>query len=290
MLIRRPFPFPGPADVARRTVAGLCALACVAAPAGAQLLEDTPAELQGVGIEDRPNAAIPLQLTFRDEEDREVALGRYFTPDKPVILNLVYFNCPMLCNVFLDGFTSTLRGLAWTPGDQFEIVTVSIDPRDDAEGALAKRTRYIEELGRTEAVDGWHFLTGSEEQIAALAEALGFTYRWNEERSEYMHSAGLFIATPDGRLSRTLYGVAFEPQTVRLSLVEASDGKIGSAVDQMILFCYAYDHTEGRYGPAAMKLMRAFGAVTVVVLGTLLAIFWKAERRRRNSVSLGAQS
>jgi protein SCO1/2 len=274
----------------RRGAGVLAALAVLAAPVSAQLLEDTPAALEGVGIEDRPNAALPLQLTFRDEAGQEVALGSFFASGKPVIVNLVYFNCPMLCNVFLDGFTSTLSGMDWTPGDQFEVVTVSIDPADDAAGATAKRAHYLEELGRPEAETGWHFLTGSDEQIHALADAVGFTYHWDEKKAQFMHSAGLFVATPEGRLSRTLYGVAFEPQTLRLSLVEASDGKVGSAVDRMILFCYAYDHTEGRYGPAAMKLMRAFGAVTVVVLGALLATFWRTERRRRNSVSLGART
>jgi protein SCO1/2 len=269
---------------------GLAVALLLPAAAGAQRLEGQPEPLEGVGITEHLDEPVPLDLTFRDEQGREVALGRYFSEGKPVALNLVYFDCPMLCNVFLDGFTATLRELDWTPGKEFEIVTVSIDPEDTPEGATAKRAHYIDQLGRPEAADGWHFLTGNEENVRALARAVGFGYRLNEDTGEYAHSAALFLATPDGRLSRYLYGVAFDPQTLRLSLVEASDGKVGTAVDQLILFCFAYDHTAGRYGPAAMNLMRAAGAVIVVAMGLYLASAWRRSARRRHSETLGAQS
>jgi protein SCO1/2 len=221
---------------------------------------------------------------------REVALGSFFTPGRPVILNLVYFNCPMLCNVFLDGFVGTLRDLDWTPGNEFEIVTVSIDPADDAAGATKKRAHYVERLGRPDAAKGWHFLTGDQASVRKLADAVGFSYRYMEDRKEYAHSAGLFVATPGGRISRVVTGVMFEPQTLRLALVEASDGRIGSPMDQLILFCFAYDHTAGRYGPAAMKIMRVGGLLTLLVLVGFLAANHRREARRHRAASAGAGS
>ncbi|MGH2569755.1 MAG: SCO family protein, partial [bacterium] len=252
----------------------LAALGATAA-SRAQQLEAPPAELDGVGITERLDAALPLDLAFLDERGETVALGQYFEEGRPVVLNLVYFDCPMLCNVFLDGLVTTLRELDWTPGKEFRVVTVSIDPTDGPEGARAKRGHYVARLGRPEAEQGWHFLTGSEENVRRLADAVGFAYRYDEERREYMHSAALFVATPEGRLSRYLYGVAFDATTLRLSLVEASEGRVGSAMDQLLLFCFAYDHTAGRYGPAALKLVRAFGAVTACALGLFLATHWR---------------
>ncbi|HMB67815.1 MAG TPA: SCO family protein, partial [bacterium] len=205
----------------RRIIAAAAgaALTVTALPAvaAAQLLEDAPEPLEGVGITEKLDAALPLELTFRDETGETVTLGRYFGQEKPVALCFVYFNCPMLCNVFLDGFTATLRELDWTPGNEFEIVTVSMDPRDTPEGAVKKRAHYVESLGIPAAEEGWHFLTGDEESIRRLAGAAGFEYRFDEETGEFQHSAGLFVTTPDGRISRVLYGVMYEPQTLRLS-------------------------------------------------------------------------
>jgi protein SCO1/2 len=277
-------------DIAALAGAGLLAAALAPAPARAQLLEDAPPALEGVGITEKLDAPLPLELTFRDEAGRPVTLGRYFGQDRPVALCFVYFNCPMLCNVFLDGFTATLKDLEWTPGQEFDIVTVSMDPRDTPEGAVAKRKRYVESLGRPAAEAGWHFLTGDETAIRRLADAAGFAYRFDEETGEFQHSAGLFLSTPDGRISRVLYGVMFEPQTLRLSLVEASDGRIGSPMDQVLLFCFAYDHTEGRYGPAAMKIMRAGGALTMLAVAVLVVAYWKRDSRRRHGTTLGADS
>lgn len=277
-MIRRALPVP-------LWIAGV---ALTAVPAASQLVENTPEPLEGVGITEHLDRPLPLELTFQDESGETVSLGQYFGDRKPVILNLVYFDCPMLCNVFLDGFTASLKELDWTPGGEFEVVTVSIDPEDDAAGARAKNKHYIEALGRPEASDGWHFLTGSEKNIQELARTVGFGYRFDEESGEFMHSAGLFLATPDGRLSRYLYGVMFEPQTLRLSLVEASNGKIGTTMDQVLLFCFAYDHTEGRYGPAAMNIMRGSAALTVLVLAVLLAWHWRRAPKGTPAATMGA--
>ena len=265
-----------------------CVLLCLGGPARAQLLEDTPEGLKGVGIDEHLDETLPLDLTFLNEEGETVALGSYFRPGKPVALCFVYFDCPMLCNVFLDGFTASLSDLGWTPGQEFEIVTVSIDPGDTPPDAVKRRARYLERLGKPGAEAGWHFLTGSQAHITALTEAVGFRYQLDPGTGEFHHTTALFLATPEGRLSRYLYGVVFDPRTLRLSLVEASDGKIGTASDQVLLFCFAYDHTEGRYGPAAMNLMRAAGALVVVALGAFIALNIRRERRRGSPASLGA--
>lgn len=279
-----------PTRVRSLRLTGWCvaSLLALAAPATGQLVEKTPQGLEGVGIDEHLDEALPLDLTFTDENGDTVALGAFFRQGRPVALSLVYFDCPMLCNVFLDGFTASLQELEWTPGQEFEVVTVSIDPEDDAAGASAKRAHYVEQLDRPEAAKGWHFLTGSQENITALAKAVGFRYQFDPAAGEFHHVTALFLATPEGRLSRYLYGVVFDPKTLRLSLVEASDGRIGTATDQLLLFCFAYDHTEGRYGPAAMNLMRAFGAVCVIVLGVFIAMNIRRERRRGHAASLGA--
>lgn len=266
------------------------ALACAPVAVRAQLLEDAPEEVQGVGITDRSGARLPMDLRFTDEQGNEVALGSFFRPGHPVALNLIYFNCPMLCNVFLDGFAAGLSDLDWTPGQEFDVVTVSIDPRDDAAGATRKKAHYLEQYGRPEAAAGWHFLTAKPAAVKELADSLGFAYRFLEDKGEFAHSAGLFVATPDGRLSRTITGVVFEPQTLRLALVEASDGKIGTPMDQFLLFCFAYDHTAGRYGPTAMRLVRLFGLMTLVALGVVLAALWRRDAARHRSTNLGASS
>ncbi len=280
--------------IRRRVPAFALALACCApaavSPARAQVIEDVP-ELEGVSIVEHLDAQLPLELSFLDEQGKSVRLGDFFAPERPVLLNLVYYNCPMLCNLLLDGFVAGIRGVDWDPGKQYEIVTVSIDPKDTPKGATIKRDHMVEELGRPQAAAGWHFLTGREENVRALADAIGFHYRYDEESREYMHAAAIYVATPEGRLSRYLYGVRFEPATLRLSLVEASDGKIGTTMDQILLYCFAYDHTAGRYGPAAFKIMRLGAGLTVVILGGFLGASWIAEsRRRRRPVSLGART
>lgn len=257
--------------------------------AKAQIVENV-AELEGVSITEHLDSTLPLELEFVDETGAPHKLGDFFHRERPVIVNLVYYNCPMLCNLLLDGFVAGLRGVDWTPGKEFEIVTVSIDPRDNAAAASKKRDHQIESLGRPEARDGWHFLTGSQENITALAKAIGFNYRFDETSREYMHAAAIYVATPEGRLSRYLYGVQFQPATLRLSLVEASRGKIGSPMDQILLYCFAYDHTAGRYGPVAFKIMRLGAALCAGILGVYLGASWIAGSRRRRVVVPGART
>lgn len=240
-------------------------------------MEPRPKELEGVGVTERAGTKLPLGLEFTDEAGRAVRLGDYVRGKRPFILNLVYYRCAMLCNLILNGQVEALKGIPWTPGREFEIITVSIDPRETHTLAKLKKQNYIRDYGKPEAAGGWHFLTGGEKSIRALADAAGFGYRYDEKKDIYVHSAAIFLGTPDGRLSRYLYGVMFAPATLKLSLVEASEGKTGGAIDKIMLFCFHYDADSGRYGPAAMNIMRLGGALTALLLGGALGIFWMRE-------------
>ncbi len=212
-----------------------------------------PPLLKKVGFAQRLDAQLPLELPFIDDQGRTVTLGDYFH-DRPVILVLAYYRCPMLCTLVLNGLTQSLFDVPFDAGKQFEIVTVSIDPRETPELAAAKKKTYVTRYGRPGAAAGWHFLTGPQTSIAPLAEAVGFRYTYDAKRDEYAHAAGIVVATPGGRLARYFYDVRFRPRDVRLALVEASAGKIGTPIDQILLYCFHYDPTEGKYGTTIMAL------------------------------------
>lgn len=257
----------------------LAALCC--GPLAAQRAEPLPQELEEVGITQNLERQIDLDLPFVDEQGEIVSLSAYFSAERPVLLSLVYYECPMLCTLVLDGMVRVLEQMEWIPGKQFEIVTVSFDPNDTAELAREKKNNYLRSYGRPQAAAGWHFLTGSPDSIERLTREVGFRYRYLEENGEFAHPAALIILTPDGRISRYLYGVHHDPQTLRLSLVEAAAGGIGSPVDQFLLYCYRYDPDKGTYAPVAMKLMRVGGGLTVLVIGSLLALLYLREARNK---------
>jgi protein SCO1/2 len=269
----------------RAIVAGVIAL-LVAMPAAAQRTEPLPADLEEIGVTQNLNAELPLDLEFVDEEGRTVTLGSYFDSDRPVLLSLVYYECPMLCTLVLDGMVRVMEEMDWVPGDQFEIVTVSIDPEETTKLANQKKDNYLRSYGKPEAAKGWHFLTGEEDAIRELADTVGFRYRYLEENDEFAHPAVLFVLTPDGKVSRYLFGVQHDPQTLRLSLVEASEGGIGNPVDKFLLYCYRYDPAEGTYAPVAMQLMRVGGGVTIFLLGTVMLTLWLREAKQRRSKRL----
>lgn len=259
----------------------LAGLLAACAPALAQdRIEPVPKALQRVGVEEKLDAPLPLQLPFKDDRGRDVTLGSYFKPGRPVILTLNYYRCPMLCTLELNGLVQGLKGLAWTPGDEFQIVTVSIDPNELPPLARAKKQTYLEDLGRPSADAGWHFLTGSAASVDALTKAVGFSYEYDKETDQYGHAAVIFLVSPEGRLTRYLYGVQFDTPTLKLGLVEASKGRIGSALDRFILYCYHYDSNQGHYALAAVKIMRVGGALTVLLLGSVIGGFWLRERKR----------
>jgi protein SCO1 len=234
-----------------------------------------PDLLKGVGIDQKLDGQIPLDLTFRDEQGRPVQLGQYFG-QKPVVLSLAYYNCPMLCTQVLNGLETGLKELKMDAGKQFNVLTISIDPSEKPTLAAAKHDLYTGIYAHPGAGDGWHFLTGDEPQIRRLADALGFRYAYDPETKQFAHASAIMVLTPDGRISRYLYGIEYRERDLRLALVEASHGKIGSPVDQILLFCYHYDPIAGKYGLLISRVIKAGGILTVLALG--LMILWLSRR------------
>lgn len=267
------------------------ALAAIAPPgARAERAEPLPEELEGVGVSERLGQAIPLDLPFTDEDGRPVKLGNYFAAGRPVLLDLGYYRCPMLCNLVLNGFIEGLRDVdGWVPGRDFEVVVVSIDPLETPKLAKLKKQSYVREYGKPESAEGWHFLTGSAESIARLTDAVGFRYRWIEDRNDYAHAAVLTTLTPGGKVARYLYGVVFDPRTIRLSLAEAAEGRSISAMDQLLLYCFHYDPSSRSYSFAAINLMRAGGVLVLIVVGASLASLFLRESRRRRAANVTAE-
>lgn len=250
----------------------------------AQRASEKHQDLEGIEIQENLGDDIPTDLTFTDSSGQTVRLGDYFQDGKPVVLNMVYYECPMLCTFALNGLLDVLKETDWTPGEEFNVVTVSFNPEEGPELSEPKKNNYIESLDRPEAAGGWAFLTGDKENVEALAETVGFTYEWVEEQQDYAHATALMIATPEGKLSRYLHGVFYDPKTLRLSLIEASGGEIGSITENAVLqYCLLYDPDKGEYGPAAMKIMRAGGALTIGAVVAALVFFHLYERRRKPS-------
>ncbi|MCU0981171.1 MAG: cytochrome c oxidase subunit II [Pirellulaceae bacterium] len=276
---------------ASRLVTLACGLALglsLPGDAVAQRQEAAPQVLTEVGIDEQLGGQIPLGLRFRDENGREVTLASLFPGDRPAVLSLNYSDCPMLCTLVLNGLIDGLQELSWTPGREFDVISVSIDPLETPQRARLTKQRYLRDYGRPETAAGWHFLTGTQENIKRLAEAVGFRYKYVEKDKQYAHAAVIMICTPQGRMSRYLYGVQFPEQTLRLSLVEAGEGKVGSTMDRVLLFCFHYDAEAGRYGPVARNLMKLGAGMTCMVVLLTLIPYWL--RRRSHAAHLGAAS
>lgn len=239
-----------------------------------------PASLEGVRIEQRLDAQVPGELTFLDEQGHEVQLKRFFG-DKPIILTLVYFRCPMLCTQVLNGMVHALQGMpGFEIGDQFQVVTVSFDPKDDVDVAVQKKANYVKSLGSPHAAEGWHFLTGQEDQIQRLTDSVGFFYKYDTSSNQYSHASALMVLTPEGRVARYFYGITFRPRDLRLGLVEASNGKIGTPVDSVLMYCFHYDPASGKYNVAVMNLVRVGGAAMLLALGAFFMTAWWSGRKK----------
>ncbi len=237
-----------------------------------------PAPLREIGFDQKLDAPLPMETRFKNELGREVRFGDYFG-QKPVVLAFVYYDCPMLCTQIISSLTSTLRTMSLEAGQDFEIVMVSFDPRETPAMAAQKKAEYLARYDRAGADDGWHFLTGDEASIRQLTHAAGFRYTWDEETKQFAHPAGIIVVTPDGRPARYLFGIEYGPRDLRLALVEASEGKVGSPVDALLLYCYHYDPMTGRYGLLVMRLLRIAGAATVLALGGFIVLMVRRERR-----------
>ena len=263
----------------------LLTIALLAASAGAQInsgvmsppANTRPPLLQNVGIEQHLDAQVPPDLIFRDDAGKTVKLGDYFGR-KPLILNLVYYNCTMLCGEALAGLASAMRLVKFDVGNEFDVVTVSFDPRETPEMAAAKKIDYVKRYDRANAASGWHFLTGQPDSINALTKVVGFQYQYDPKSNQYAHATAIMVLTPQGRISRYFYGVDFPPKDLRMGLVEASQGKIGNAVDAVLLYCYHYNPETGKYGAMVGNILRIAAAATILLLGGLIFILWRLDR------------
>ena len=237
-----------------------------------------PQALREIGFDQYIDQRVPLDTTFRDEAGATVRLGDYFG-NKPVVLVFAYYDCPMLCTQVINGLSSALGVMSLNPGRDFEIVTVSFNPRDTPASAAAKKASYLERYRRPGAAAGWHFLSGDQANIDRLTRAAGFRYAWDAATKQYAHPSGVIVLTPDGRLSKYLFGIEYGPRDLRLGIVEASAGRIGTPVDSLLLYCYHYDPMTGRYGLAIMRVIRMAGAATVLAIGTFIFVMVRRERK-----------
>lgn len=238
-----------------------------------------PAPIREVGFDQRLNAALPLDVELVDEHGRRVTIGDYFGR-RPVVLSFVYYGCPMLCLQSLNSLASTLGVLSETPGEEFEVVTISIDPRETPTLALEKKAHYVKRSGKPAIAAGWHLLTGTEDNIRRITSAAGFRYVWDEASQQYAHPAGIVIATPQGKVARYLFGIDYGPRNLQLALLDASAEKIASPIERVLLYCYHYDLANGRYSLAIMRIVRIAGAATVLSLGTVIFVWTRRERRQ----------
>jgi protein SCO1/2 len=244
---------------------------------GDDIPNQKPSILDHVGLDQRLNQQIPLNAAFVDEHGQPVQLQQYFG-SKPVIMMLVYYTCPMLCSQVLNGFTGAMNGIVrFNIGREFNVVTVSIDPRETPQDAMDAKKKYLERYRRPEADAGWHFLTGKKDQIDALAQAVGFRYAWDPEIKQYAHASGIILLTPQGRVAQYYYGIEYAPRDIQLGLVEASKGKIGNVVDAVLLYCYHYDPRQGRYGTAIFNVLRLSALITILLLGGFMLFMFRRD-------------
>jgi protein SCO1 len=236
-----------------------------------------PPYLTNVGIEQHLDGQVPADLAFVDDTGRPVKLGDYFGK-KPLILNLVYYNCPMLCGEALAGLSASMKMIKFDVGNEFDVVTVSFNPKETPQVAAQKKVDYLKRYGRPNASAGWHFLTGPPESINALTKAVGFQYQYDATKDQYAHATAIMVLTPQGRISRYFYGVDFPPKDLRMGLVEASEGKIGNAVDQVLLYCYHYDPVAGKYGAVVSNMLKIGGGLTILLVGGLILILIRLDR------------
>lgn len=238
----------------------------------AKSTESIPPELEGIGVVEKLGGGVPLDLVFKNEEGKEVKLRDFFQPNKPVILTLIYYGCPNLCGFLLNGFVDSLKLFPWSPGKEFTVLTVSIDPNENSELAKQKKEALLKIYSRENAEKGWHFLTASGDEAKKLSESVGFKYRYDDVEKQYAHSAAIFVLTPDGKISRYLYGIQFPVRDLKFSLIEATQGKIGSVVDKLLMFCYHYDPKGKKYALMAMNLMKVGAAITVIIVAMVLLL------------------
>lgn len=260
----------------------VCFAIAMTTGAWAQSPYGRPLPVRNVGIDQKMNAPVPLDLTFADESGRPVQMKQFFS-GKPVLLSLVYYQCPMLCNMVLNGEAQAMKRSGLEVGKDYEAVTVSFDPREKSELAASKKGTYLEKLGQSGAQAGWHFLTGDEKSIRALADSVGFRYQWDESTKQWGHASAIMILTPEARVSRYLFGIQYQWRDLRLALVDASKQKIGNVTDQILLLCYHYDPKQGKYTLAVVNSLRIAGSATLALLGAFVFMNLRRDRRDRKA-------
>ena len=263
------------------TLLATCLLAVflISPPALAQVNRETPDALQDLGIEEHLGDYIPLDAKFATSGGDSVVLGDLLEEGKPVLLNPLYYECPMLCGLVIDGVINVVDELAWKPGKEFIVISISIDPNEDAMLAAKSKENYLSGMDSTEKA-GWHFLTGNKEQIDRVIEAVGFEYKEIERTGEFAHSAAIMLLSPEGKITRYLYGISYDSFNVRSALYESADGKIGNTVDKLVMYCYQYDPDSGSYAPVAINIMKLGGLATLIILGIFLGLLWLREKRK----------
>ncbi|MEX0680221.1 MAG: SCO family protein [Balneolales bacterium] len=244
--------------------------------------DNSPVDLENVGVTEKLGEYVSGDIKLYNENGEEVALEQYLNNGRPLILAMVYYECPMLCNLILQGLAKGASELSWQPGKEFDILTVSFNPDETPELARSQKEGYLEMLGNPDAKSGWHFMTGEEEQVRRLGDQVGFYYQWNEQNREYVHGSTLIFLSEEGKISRYLHGIDYPELMLRNALYDAADGKIGSSFDRVVLYCYQYDSKSGSYVPVAVNIMKLGGLLTLLLLGTFLGIFYLHERKSPN--------
>lgn len=245
-----------------------------------------PKVLQETGVDQKLGEQLPLDAEFRDENGNAVKLGDYFNKDKPVILALVYYECPMLCNQVLNGLTGSLKGISFDAGKEFDVVAISFDARENDKPDLAKnkKTSYLERYGRKGTENGWHFLTGEQKAIDEITRAAGFRYEWDEKSNQFAHGSAIMVVTPEGKLSRYHYGIDYAPKDLKFSLMDSAKNSIGNPVEQLSLYCYHYDPSTGKYGLAILSVLRLMAVATILGVGGMLFVFWRKSKSRKEDL------
>lgn len=241
-----------------------------------------PKALKKVGIEQKLNEKLPLDAKFTDASGKEIRLGEYFGKDKPVVLALVYYECPMLCNEVLNGLTGSLKGISFDVGNEFDVVAISFDARENGKPNLIKNKKesYVERYNRPNSASGWHFLTGEQSEIDKVTEAVGFNYHYDEKTNQFAHAGGIMVITPEGKISKYFYGIDYSPKDLKFGIMESSENKIGNAVEQLYLYCYHYDPSTGKYGFAILNVLRLLGVITLLGLATMFFVFWRKNKKK----------
>jgi protein SCO1 len=244
-----------------------------------------PDQLQRIGIEQRLGESLPMDVKLKNEEGKEIVFGDLFKSGRPVVLALVYYECPMLCNQVLNGLTGSMKGISLDPAKDYDVIAISFDARENEKPGLAanKKASYIERFNRTGSEAGWHFLTGDQPAIDAVTKAAGFKYEWDAKSNQFAHASGIMIVTPEGRLSHYFYGIDYAPKDLKLGLVDAADKKIGSVTDKLLLYCYHYDPATGKYGFAILRALRIAGIATLIGMGAMGFVFWRRNKRTADS-------